>query len=80
MRIGAVGDERVGALEHRARHVGVQVEARHDRDARPHRLADAAQQLALAVVVGLDHHGSVQVEIDAVDGKRLLQSRDELQS
>ena len=74
VRIGAVGDQRVGALEHRARHVRVQVEARDDRHARADGLAHAAQDLALAVVVGLHHHRAVQVEVDAIDGLGLFQS------
>ena len=54
-------------LDHRARDVGVQVEARDDRHARPDHLAHAREQLAFAVVEMLGDHRAVQVEVHAVD-------------
>ena len=67
VRIGAIGDEAVGMLDHRARDVGVQVEARDDGNAGADDLAHAREQLALAVVEMLGDHRAVQVEVDAVD-------------
>ncbi len=67
MRIGAVADHRAGVLDHRRGHVGMVVEAGHDRQPVADQRADAAQQFALAVVVVLGDHRAVQVEIDPVD-------------
>src|SRR6185503_15052444 len=78
VRIGAVGDQGVGALDHRVGDVGVEVKAGDDRNAWAHRCAYATQKLALAVVVGLHHHGAVKVEVDAIHGQGLLQAGDEL--
>ena len=55
----------------------MQVEARHDRHARPNRCAHAAQDLAFAVLVFLGHHGAVQVEVDAVHPARGFQVLDQ---
>ena len=67
MRIGAVGDECVGVLHHFGRHIGVQVEADHQRQILADHLAHAAQDFAFAVVEMFGHHGAVQVEIDGVE-------------
>jgi hypothetical protein len=73
MRIGAVCDQAVGVAHHRAGHVGVQVEAGHDRHSRSDGFTNPSQNLAFAVVERLDHHRAMQVEVDAVHGHRLLQ-------
>ena len=73
VRVGAVGHQGVGALEHGARQVAVQIEARRDRHARPDQLAHPAQDLAFAVVVLFGHHRAVQVEVNAVHRQRGLQ-------
>ena len=49
------------------------VEAGHDRQLVAHDAADAAQQLALAVLGVLGDHGAVQVEIDRVERPELAQ-------
>jgi hypothetical protein len=67
MRIGAVADHRAGVPHHLRRHVGVEVEAADDRQRLADQPADAAQQLALAVLVMRRDHRAVQVEIDAVE-------------
>ena len=61
-------------LQHRACDVRVQVEARDDRHARANESADARQDFAFAIVEVLGDHCAVQVEIDAVDGARLLEA------
>ena len=53
-------------LDHRVRHVDVQVERSDDRHVRPDDGADAAQQLALGVVVAVGHHRAVQLDEDHV--------------
>ena len=73
VRVRAIGDQPVGVLDHRARHVGVQVEARHHRNFRPDDAAHARQQFAFAIVEVLGDHRAVQVEVDAVDAASLLQ-------
>ena len=50
MRIGAVGDECIGVLDHFGRDIGVQVEADHQRQVAADHLADAPQHFAFAVV------------------------------
>jgi hypothetical protein len=67
MRIGAVADHRAGVAYHLRRQIGVVVEAGHDRDPVTDQGADAAQQFALAVLVMLGDHRTMQVEIDAVE-------------
>ena len=78
VRVGAVGDQAVGVLHHLRRDVGMIVEADGDGHARAHGGAHAAQQLALAVLERLAHHGAVQVEIDGVDRHRRRQPPDQL--
>lgn len=66
VRVGPVGDHRIGRLEHQRGHVGVQVQADRDGHPGPHRGADPAQDLAVPVVVRGGHHGAVQVQVDRV--------------
>ncbi len=66
VRIGAVGDQRIGALQHALRDVGMQVQAGDDRHVRAHRRTQPGQQFAFAVVVLVGHHRAVQVQIDRV--------------
>ena len=61
VRIGAIAGDDRGVVDHRRRHVRVEVEPDGDRQSRRHR-ADAPQQLALAVVQVLGHHRAVQRE------------------
>ncbi len=65
-------------LEHRAGHVGVQVEAGDDRHAGTDNLAHARQQFALAVVEVLADHRAMQVEIDAIDRSGPVQPVDQV--
>ena len=66
VRIGAVRNECIRVLDHVRRHIGVQVEADHQRQFLADHLAHARQDFAFAVVEMLGHHGAVQVEIDGV--------------
>ena len=50
MRIGAVGDQRVGMFDHLRRHIGVQIEADHQRQVLADHLAHAREDFAFAVV------------------------------
>ena len=54
-------------LDHRLRHVGVEVQAGDDGDLGPDDLAHARQQVAFAVVEMFGDHRAMQVEIDAVE-------------
>ena len=74
VRIGAIGNESVAMRDHRLRHVGMQVEAGDNGNARAHQAAHARQKLAFAVVEVLGHHRAVQVEIDSVDRTRRLEA------
>jgi hypothetical protein len=67
MRIGAVADHRTCVAHHLRGQVGVVVEAGDDRHPVPDQRADAAQQLAFAILVMLGDHRAMQVEIDAVE-------------
>ena len=67
MRIGAVGDQCVGMLDHLRRHIGVQIEADHQRQILADHLAHPRQNFAFAVVEMFGHHGAVQIEIDGVE-------------
>ena len=67
MRIGAIGDQRVGMLNHFGRHVGVQIEAGHQRHLLADHLAHAAQDFAFAVVEMFGHHRAMQIEIDGIE-------------
>ena len=67
MRIGAIGDQRVGMLDHFRRDIGVQVEADHQRQVLADHLAHAREDFAFAVVEMLGDHRAVQIEIDGVE-------------
>ncbi len=67
MGIGAIGDQRVGMLDHFRRDVGMQVEADHQRNIVADHLSHAGEDFAFAVVVMLGHHRAVQVEIDRIE-------------
>ena len=67
MRIGAIGDQRVGMLHHLRRHIGVQIEADHQRQVLADHLAHARQNFAFAVVEMLGDHRAVQIEIDGIE-------------
>ena len=67
MRIGAVGDQCVRMLHHFRRHVGVQVEADHQRQVLADHLTHTPQDFAFAIVEMLGDHGAVQVEIDGIE-------------
>ena len=67
MRIGAVGDQRVRMLHHFGRHIGVQIEADHQRQILADHLAHAREDFAFAIVEMFRHHRAVQVEIDGVE-------------
>ena len=54
-------------LDHFRRHVGVQIEADHQRQILADHLADAGENFAFAVVEMFGHHRAVQVEIDRVE-------------
>ena len=68
MRIGAIGNQRVGMLHHLRRDVGVQVEADHQRQVLADHLANAGKDFSFAVVDMFRDHRAMQIEIDAVDG------------
>ncbi len=67
VRIGAIGDQRVGMLDHFRCHIGMQVEADHERQVVADHLADTRDNFAFAVVEMLGHHRPVQIEINAID-------------
>ena len=68
VRIGLVAVEEIGAADHRLREVRVEVERHRDGDARPDRLPDGGDEVALAVVQPLRHHRPVEVEEHAREG------------
>ena len=76
MRIGAVGNQRVGMFDHLGRDIGVQIEADHQRQVVADHLAHARQDFAFAVVEMFGDHGAVQVEIDGVERSRRLDAVD----
>jgi hypothetical protein len=69
VRIGAVGRHRIGQIEHLLRHVGMQVEAGDDRQARPDQRAQPRQQLTLCIVDVFGHRGAMEVEVDGVQSR-----------
>ena len=77
MRIGAEGNQGAGIVGHGLRHVGVQVERHDDRHVGPEPSAQARQQLALAILVGVDDHRAMQVQQDAVDRTLTLDRRED---
>ena len=54
-------------LHHFGRHVGVQIEADHQRQILADHLAHAPQDFTFAIVEMLGDHGAVQVEIDGIE-------------
>ncbi len=66
MRIGTIGDQRVGVFNHLRRHIGMQVETGHQRQVLADHLAHALEKFAFAVVEMLGHHRAVQIEIDRI--------------
>ncbi len=78
VRILLVGDQQVGALDHRRREVAVRIELGADDDAGPDDGAHLLQQVALAVVVAVGDHRPVQAEQDHVDRQRLAQVGEQL--
>ena len=67
MRVGSVGRHQRGVAQHAFGHVGVQVERRDQRHARPDCRTHALQQLAFGIVHALGHGSAVQVEVDRVE-------------
>src|SRR3546814_19926784 len=61
MRVSAKGHHRVGMLEHRLRHVRVQVQAGNNGKCRAADFSDAPDQLAFGVVERLGNGGAVQI-------------------
>ena len=78
VRILLVGDQQVGALDHRRREVAVRVELGADDDAGADDGAHLLQQVALAVVVAVGDHRAVQAEQDHVDRQRGAQVGEQL--
>ena len=68
MRIGAIGDEEIGHLDHSRRDIAVEIEARDEGNAGTENRSHPRQKLALAVVEMLGHHRPMEIEIDRVDG------------
>ena len=76
--VGPKRDQGIGQLDHSRRDVGVQIEARHQRQIRPDEIADPSQNLALAVLQVLGDHGSVEIQVEAVQGLEIAQVRQDL--
>ena len=67
VRVGAIGNDHVGAVDHALRDVGVQVDRRDDRAARPDGLARERVERAVGVAVGRRDHRAVVAHVDAVE-------------
>ena len=67
VRIGLVAVEQVSVSHHRDAEVAVEVERHRDGHVGPDDRADGGDEVALAVVHALGHHGAVQVEQHAVE-------------
>jgi hypothetical protein len=65
--VGAVGNECIRMLHHLGRDVGMEVEARDQRQVLANHLAHAGKGFAFAIVVMFGHHGAVQIEINSID-------------
>ncbi len=78
VRIFLVGDQQVGALDHRRREVAVRIELGTDHDVGPDDGAHPLQQVALAVVVAVGDHRAVQAEQHHVDRQRRPQVGEQL--
>ena len=57
--VGAVGHQAIGQLQHALGHVGMQVQAGHDRHLRAHHGADARDEFTFAVVGIFGHSRAV---------------------
>ena len=77
MRIRAERDQRTRVISHRLRHVRVEIEGHDDRHVGTDRVTQAPQQLALAILVFVGHHGAVQMQERAVDRALLLRGADD---
>ena len=78
VRIFLVGDQQVGALDHRRREVVVRIELGADDDLRADDGAHALQQVAFAIVVAVGDHRAVQAEQHHVDRQRRAQVGEQL--
>ena len=80
MGIGAERRHRIGQAQHARRHVGMQVQARDDRQAVADDGAQPLQQFALGIVMPFGDCRAVQVEVDRVEavGRGVAQIRDDL--
>ena len=67
VRVGAVGNECIRMFHHFRRHIGMQIEARHQRQIPADHFAHARQNLAFAVVEMLGYHRAMQIEIDRIE-------------
>ena len=67
MRIGAIGDQRIGVFDHFGRHVGMKIETDDQRQVLADDPAHTRKNLAFAIVEMLGHHRAMQVEIDGVE-------------
>ena len=76
MGVGAVAHQRVGAIDHCLRDVGVQVQARHQRQVRPDHAPHTGEEFAFAVVEVFGDHCAVEVEVDGI-GVRVADTFDD---
>ena len=67
MWIGSEHSQRIGMQHHFRCDVGMHVETGHDWHVRPHLIAQAGQQFALAIFQTVGHHCAMQIKIDAVN-------------
>ena len=77
VRVLLIEDNGIGRVDHRLGHIAVKVELDADLDIRPDNPAYALDDVGLAVVVAVGHHGAVQAKQDDVDGQCLLQTFEE---
>ena len=73
-----VADQRRRLLDHPIRHVRVEIELRSHGNLGTNQLAHAGQDVALAVVAAVGHHGAVEHQQHAVHGQGCLQIREKL--
>ena len=69
MRVGSVGKQPIGMLEHLGGSVAMQIETCHQWYLRPNGGAHPLEQLAFAIFEMFGDHGAVQIEIDSVEGR-----------
>ena len=72
MRIGLVRNDNIGEFAHERRHVRMQIECDRNGDVVADCLAQAREQLALAVLAKFGDHGAVQTEQDAREAVFLI--------